>query len=219
MKKIRLVVEKREETGSSACGRLRKRGLIPAVVYGRAGVKNLQIAVGNFRQMMQAKGDGASLIELVCDGESSLAMLQKYQRDARTDHYTHVDFKAIAAHETLNTTLPIRILGEADGVKNFGGILDVLNHSIAVECLPEDLPEHIEIDVNNLGIGHSIRVKDLAPIKGITYKTHADVVLVSCVKVEEEEEPAESEAEEGAKESSDKAAEESADKDKAKDNS
>ena len=188
MKKITLVVEKREEKGSSACGRLRKQGLIPAVVYGHSGVKNLKITVKNFRQMMQAKGDSASLIELICDNERSLATLQKYQRNARTDHYVHVDFKAIAPNETITTNLPIRIVGEASGVKNNGGILEILTHSIAVECLPEDLPEHIEINVNDLDIGHSIHVKDLPKMKCIAYKTPTDAVLISCVKVEEQEE-------------------------------
>ncbi|MDR1255158.1 MAG: 50S ribosomal protein L25 [Puniceicoccales bacterium] len=194
MKKIRLIVEKREEKRSGACGRLRKRGLIPAVLYGRSGAKNLQMSVANFRQMMQMKGDSASFIELVCGHENSLAMLQAYQRNPREDHYIHVDFKEIDAHETLRTTLPIRVLGEAEGVKNYGGILEILNHSLVVECLPENLPECVELTVDNLQLGHSIHVKDLPPIQGVTYKTPSDVVIVSCVKVAEEEEASKTEA-------------------------
>ncbi|MDR2769496.1 MAG: 50S ribosomal protein L25 [Puniceicoccales bacterium] len=190
MKKIRLVVEKREAKRSGACGRLRKRGLIPAVIYGRSGAKNLQVGVANFRQMMQMKGNSASFIELVCGHESSLAMLQAYQRNPREDHYIHVDFKEIDAHETLRTTLPIRVLGEAEGVKNYGGILEILNHAVVVECLPENLPECIELNVGTLQLGHSIHVKDLPQMQGVTYKTPSDVVIVSCVKVAEEEEEA-----------------------------
>ncbi|MDR0755304.1 MAG: 50S ribosomal protein L25 [Puniceicoccales bacterium] len=190
MKKIRLIVEKREEKRSGACGRLRKCGFIPAVIYGRSGAKNLQVSVANFRQMMQTKGNSASFIELVCGHESSLAMLQAYQRNPREDHYIHVDFKEIDARETLRTTLPIRVLGESEGVKNYGGILEILNHSVIVECLPENLPECVELNVGSLQLGHSIHVKDLPQMQGVTYKTPSDVVIVSCVKVAEEEEAA-----------------------------
>lgn len=196
MKKIRLVVEKREQTGSGPCGRLRKNGIIPAVIYGRSGVKNLQIAVPDFRQMMLARGDSAALIELVCGNESFLAMLKMTQRNPRTDNYEHIDFKEVAAHEKLQAVLPIHFVGEADGVKNSNGTMEVLHYSINVECLPENLPENIEVDVSSLQVGHSLHVKDLPVLKGVTYKSPTDTVIVSCVKeVEEAEEESEESSE------------------------
>ena len=103
MKKIRLVVEKREVNGSRASGRLRKSGYIPAVVYGHSGVKQLQILTPEFRKMMLEKGDGVAFIELACGEEVTLAMLQAEQRDPRKDNFLHVDFKEIAADKPGST--------------------------------------------------------------------------------------------------------------------
>lgn len=196
MKKIRLVVEKRELCGSSASGRLRKTGSIPAVIYGPSGVKHLQVLKPDFRKMMLEKGESAALVELVCGSESILSMMQASQRNPRTDDYLHVDFKEIDPNKPMIASVPLHFLGTPAGVKDEGGILDIAKHTISVSCLPENLPEAIEIDINALGLGHSIHVKNLPQVKGVTYKTHAEDVVVSCVAMTEEEEEATGEASE-----------------------
>lgn len=187
MKKIRLVVEKRELYGSSASGRLRKVGSIPAVIYGPSGVKHLQVLKPDFRKMMLEKGESAALIELVCGSEVTLSMMQASQRNPRTDDYLHVDFKEIDPNKRMVANVPLHFSGTPVGVKDEGGILDIARHTITVLCLPEDLPEVIEIDINALGLGHSIHVKNLPQLKGVAYKTHADDVVVSCVAMTEDE--------------------------------
>ncbi len=186
MKKIRLVVEKREVNGSRASGRLRKNGYIPAVIYGHSGVKQLQILVPEFRKMMLAKGDGVAFIELVCGQEVTLAMLQAEQRNPRKDNFLHVDFKEIAADKPMVTNVPLRFIGDPIGVKEGGGLLDIARHAIAVSCLPDNLPEFIEVDISSLGLSASMHVKNLPAFKGITYKTPADDVVVSCIKLEDD---------------------------------
>ena len=187
MKKIRLVVEKRELCGSSASGRLRKTGSVPAVVYGPSGIKHLQVLKPDFRKMMLEKGESAALIELVCGSEVVLSMMQASQRNPRTDDYLHVDFKEVDPNKPMIASVPLHFLGTPTGVKNEGGILDIARHTISISCLPENLPGSIEIDINALGLGHSIHVKNLPQIKGVTYKTHAEDVVVSCVAMTEEE--------------------------------
>ena len=187
MKKIRLVVEKRELCGSSVSGRLRKSGSIPAVIYGQSGVKHLQILKPDFRTMMLEKGENAALVELVCGKEVTLAMIQATQRNPRTDDYLHVDFKELDPKKHMVANSPLRFVGEAAGVKDGSGILDIARHTIAVSCLPEDLPEFIEVDIRNLAVGNSIHVKNLPQLKGVAYKTSADDVVVSCVSLAEDD--------------------------------
>ncbi len=186
MKKIRLVVEKREVNGSRASGRLRKSGYIPAVVYGHSGVKQLQILTPEFRKMMLEKGDGVAFIELVCGEEVTLAMLQAEQRDPRKDNFLHVDFKEIAADKPMITNVPLRFIGDPIGVKEGGGLLDIARHTVAISCLPDNLPAFIEVDIASLGLGMSMHVKNLPALKGIVYKTPVDDVVVSCVELEDD---------------------------------
>ena len=199
MKKIRLVVEKREVSGSRASGRLRKSGYIPAVIYGPSGVKQLQILTPEFRKMMLEKGEGVAFVELACGEEVTLAMIQAQQRDPRKDNYLHIDFKEIAADKPMVTNVPLRFIGDPIGVKEGGGLLDIARHTVAVSCLPDHLPEFIEIDIASLGLGNSLHVKNLPSLKGITYKTPADDVVISCVEIEDDNAEAEGEEKEGGK--------------------
>ncbi len=187
MKKIRLVVEKRELCGSGVSGRLRKSGSIPAVIYGQSGVKHLQVLKPDFRTMMLEKGESAALVELVCEKDVTLAMIQATQRNPRTDDYLHVDFKELDPKKHMLASSPLRFIGESAGVKDGSGILDIARHTIAVSCLPEDLPEFIEVDIRNLTTGSSIHVKNLPQIKGVTYKTSADDVVVSCLNIADDD--------------------------------
>lgn len=187
MKKIRLVVEKRELCGSGVSGRLRKSGSIPAVIYGQSGVKHLQILKPDFRTMVLEKGESAALIELVCGEEVTLSIIQATQRNPRTDDYLHVDFKELDPKQPMTANSPLRFIGEAAGVKDGSGILDISRHSISVSCLPEDLPEFIEVDIRDLAVGNSIHVKNLPQLKGVTYKTTAEDVVVSCVSLADDD--------------------------------
>lgn len=199
MKKIRLTVEERALCGSSNSKRLRKSGSIPAIIYGPSGAKKLQVLKPDFRKMMLEKGEGAALIELNFGSHSTLSMLQASQRNPRTDDYLHVDFKEIDPQQTMTANIPLRFVGEPSGVKDEGGILDISRHTVAVTCLPEHLPEFIEINIATLGLGHSIHVKDLQRHKGVEFKTSEDEVIVSCTKLEGNDEEEEAAAEEESK--------------------
>jgi len=188
MKKIKLVVEKRELCGSSVSGRLRKSGSIPAVIYGHSGAKHLQILKSDFRKMMQEKGESASLIELVLGNETMLVVMQASQRNPRKDDFLHVDFKEIDPNKEMISDVPLTFNGEPSGVKDEGGILDIARHRVSVSCLPNNLPEFIKIDISNLGLGQSIHVRNLPQMKGVTFKTPSEDVIVSCIKLSETDE-------------------------------
>lgn len=187
MKRLTLAVLKREETGKGPSKRLRKKGFIPAVVYGKSGVEHLKVSLDSFRNLVREKGDRAALIELSIDNNSKLlSLLQETKRNFQTDRFEHIDFKEISENEEMYTTLPIHLKGESFGVKNEGGVIEFTTHSIEVQCLPKDLPDAIEVDISELKVGQSIHVKGLPQIKGVRY-TQKDLVVVSCTKVEEEE--------------------------------
>ena len=200
MKKIRLVVEKRELCGSSVSGRLRKNGFIPAVVYGHSGAKHLQILKSDFRKMMQEKGESASLIELVLGNETLLAVMQASQRNPRKDDFLHVDFKEIDLNKEMISEVPLTFIGEPAGVKDGSGILDIARHKVLVSCLPNNLPEFIKIDISNLEVGQSIHVKNLPQTKEVSFKTPSEDVIVACVKLSESDETASDEEAEPAAE-------------------
>lgn len=186
MKKIKLVVAKREETGTGASKRLRKSGFIPGVIYGRSGSENLQVSFADFRKMMQIVGDRAALVELSMGSSTKLSIVQATQRNVQTDNFEHIDFKEVSANEEMQATLPVHLKGESYGVKNEGGVLDFLLHSVEVRCLPDNLPEYIELDVTELKAGESMHIGVLPQMKGVSYTQSKDLVVVACTKAKEE---------------------------------
>ena len=97
------------------------------------------------------------------------------------DTITHIDFVQINRGEDLQTKVPLALLGEAQGVKTQGGILEALANEVEIRCRPSNLPAQIELDISNLGLGENLQVKDLPVIEGVTYVAELDGMLVSCV--------------------------------------
>jgi len=193
MKQIKLPVQLRDKIGRAPTRRLREAGLIPAVVYGKSGVRHLTVREPDFRTMMRAISGTAAIVEISEDkGAPMLSLLQEIQRDSRTDRFVHVDFKEVSANEQMTATVPVHVVGEAVGVKMEGGIIEVSRHDIDVKCLPKDLPDFITVDVSELHVGDSIHVRDLKAIPGVIFDEAADEVVAACVipAVEEEEAPA-----------------------------
>ncbi len=192
MKKLELTVTTREGKGRGFARRLRAQGKIPAVIYGRNGSSSLSIAERDFLQLMRTTGGAATVITLVEEKSSPrMSVIQAIQRDSITDRFKHIDFLEVSADHRMSASIHVHTSGEAKGVKNDGGVLDVSMHELQVSCLPGDLPEFIEIDVSGLEIGDAIHVKELTPLSGVTFEDDADAVVVSCVHgiadVEEEE--------------------------------
>lgn len=187
MRKIQLAVKKRDCCGTTACGRLRKEEVIPAVVYGPSGVEPLQVLKPDFRKMMLEKGEGAALIELKGTSKTRLSLLQATQRNPRTDAYLHIDFREVDPKKPMVAKAPLKFVGDPVGVRDEGGVLDVVRHNVNVTCLPDALPEYIEVNISNLHLDQTIHVKDLPQLKGVSYKTSLTELVVACVSVEEEE--------------------------------
>jgi large subunit ribosomal protein L25 len=176
----KIEVIKRGKVGRGHCRRLRKSGRIPVIFYGKGRNESYSLAEPDFRSM--DKTSGASLVELEPDeGEASLALVKEIQRDPCTDEVLHIDFIEVTRGQELQTKVPLVIIGEAEGVKVDGGILDVMAREVEVRCRPSLLPSGIEIDVSELTLGDSLHLSALPEIEGVTYIGDAELTLVSCV--------------------------------------
>jgi large subunit ribosomal protein L25 len=190
MKLLKLPVHPRAKTGRGPARRLRAASEIPAVIYGKSGVRHITVKEPEFRLLMRAVAGTAALVEISEQGGTpTLSLLQEVQRDARSDRFVHIDLREVSANEPMRAGVPVRVQGEAVGVKLESGIIEISRHELFVKCLPKDLPDFILIDVTDLHAGHSIHVRDLKPIAGVTFADRADEVVVACVVPTVEEEP------------------------------
>ncbi len=203
MEKVTLNAVQREHRGKGACKHLRKEGMIPAVVYkgGKEGMV-IQVDSKELWHALHTEAGGNAIIEMkITSGDKTskkTVIVQEKQRDPVTDVFLHVDFHEINLKEKLKVKVPIHTKGDAVGVKEDKGILSQTIWEIEVECLPTEIPEHVDVKVDELHIGDSIHVKDLTIPGDIVVLDDAEKVIVSVIppKAEEVEEE-EGELEEG----------------------
>ena len=177
-----LKVSPREDLGKSASRNLRREGSIPAVFYGKDKIKHYSVDDSNFRSLLRNTGGSISLLELDNDsGDKDLALLKDLQIDSVKDKILHIDFQEVTRGQDLIAKVPLVVEGESEGVKNMGGILEVLLNEIEVKCRPSKLPSQILVDVTNLNIGENLQMKDLTPIDGVEFTADPTTNLVSCV--------------------------------------
>lgn len=199
MKEVTLVATKRSLTGKGAARQARMAGNIPAIVYGpEIEPYSIEVSEKDLRASVKEASSTAALFDLNIDGKVSKVVIRDIQRDPVTLHVTHLDFHAISMNKQLHITVPITFVGEAKGVTIDGGILQTTMRDIEISCLPKDIPELIEVDVTELGIGESIHVRDLEiPDATILSEERRTVVVVAAPTVVKEPEPEEGEEVEG----------------------
>jgi len=188
---------KRDSRGKNEARRLRATGQIPAVVYGGPGQATKAITVDPKALMRILHTDAGvnTLIALDVEGEGATRVLVKeYLLDPVRHSLLHVDFYRVAMDKLLEVTVQIVLKGEPKGVKQQGGVLDFLHREIEVQCLPADIPEHIEVDVSDLLIGQSVRVRDLPETTAWKVLGDPELMLVHVVPARIEVAPAAAEA-------------------------
>jgi large subunit ribosomal protein L25 len=184
---------KRESRGKNEANRLRASGKIPGVVYGTAskGKAPEGVAVSvdpkALLRILHSDSGANTLITLTLDGGQSRVMVKEYQLDPMTHHLLHADFYQLAMDKAITVTVPVLVKGEPKGVKLQGGLLDFVTRDIQVQCLPTDIPEHIDVDVSELMLHESIRVRDLAVSPKWKPITEGDTMLVHVVMPKAEE--------------------------------
>src|SRR5882724_71535 len=197
-KQAKLKAEQRTAIGRSAVRKLKTRGIIPAIVYGgKEKPQPLQVAARDINAVLSHASGENILVELEIAGEQSnrMALVQEIQHSPVGGDILHVDFHAVSMDEKIQAEVPLEPVGIANGVKNFGGLLEQSLRSLPIECLPRDLPDRLTVDVSNLNIGDSIHVRDIQLPSGVTAKVQPDLTAFSVVAPVVEEEPVVAEAE------------------------
>ena len=189
-----LKAEAREGRGKNEARRLRASGRIPAVVYGTDKNKATEIAVDPkvLLRILHSDSGVNTLIGLEGAGLSAggKVLVKEYQLDPIDHRLLHADFYAVAMDKMLTVTVPIVLKGEPKGVKQQGGVVDFVNREIEVECLPADIPEHVDIDISELMLHQGIRVRDLLQYGKWKPVSEPEMMIVHVVTVKVEEAPA-----------------------------
>ena len=164
-KQVKLTAERRTAPGVRRCEKSKRSGAVPAVIYGaKDKAEPLQVSRRDISAMLSHASGENILVELEIAGDSKnrLALVQEVQHAPVGGDILHVDFHAVSMDEMIEAEVPLEPTGIANGVKNFGGLLEQSLRSLAIECLPRDLPDVITVDVSALNIGDSIHVRDIA---------------------------------------------------------
>jgi large subunit ribosomal protein L25 len=188
-----LEVTKRDGRGKNEARRLRASGRIPAVVYGArlngAAPVGTAVAVDPkaLSRILHSESGANSLIDLSVDGAKSKVMVRDYLLDPVTSSLLHADFFQLAMDKVVSVTVPVQLIGVPTGVKIEGGVVDFVTREVQVACLPTDIPEHVTIDISELALHGSIRIRDLAVDPKWKPLSEAETMLVHVVppKVEE----------------------------------
>ena len=203
MEKITLKANTREALGKEAGNRLRKAGVVPAVVYKRAE-KAISLAVNKkdlFSTLHTSAGENVIIALEIFNQENfekpymeKTVIIKEVQYHPIKGEILHIDFQEISLTEKITVEIPIETKGEPVGVKSDGGILDHPIKELSIECLPTDIPEKIYVNVENMKIGDTIRVNDLDIPSNITVLDDPEQTVVSVVPPEAEEVVSEEEA-------------------------
>ena len=180
---VELEVFNRESLGKQANKKYRKDGFIPAVIYGK-NKDNLNILVDpiKLKKLLKNEAGENTIIEMKLD-KSDLkknVLLKDAHLDTLTSDPLHLDFYEITEGMDVKVSAPLLFTGKPEGVKN-GGVIQTLSNEIKIECLPTNIPNIIEIDISDLNIGDTLRVKDIKPMDGIEILSNPESTIISVL--------------------------------------
>jgi large subunit ribosomal protein L25 len=175
----------------NAARRVRVAGKIPAVVYG-AGHDSVAVEVDpkQILRILHSESGHNTIFDVDITGQGlAKAMIVDWQYEPIRDTLLHIDLKRIALDKMMKVSVPVRLIGVATGVKNEGGMLDQPMREVEIECLPGDIPSHIDVDVTNLGLHQAIHVSDLPHSGSIKFLDAEDATVAHVVSIRAEAEP------------------------------
>ena len=182
-----LEAQPREAGTKNQARRVRQEGKIPAVVYG-AGKESLSVTVDPrvVTRILHSETGHNTIFDLALNGEKSKAMIVDWQYEPIKGKLLHIDLKRIALDKVLKVSVPIFLIGEAAGVKQEGGIMEQMLREVEIECLPADIPSHIDADVAHLTFGKVLRVADLPHFAKLKFLTDPNQPVAHVTSVKEE---------------------------------
>lgn len=185
MEQVKIKAQKRDETGKKIAKNLRRQGMIPAVVYKKGeGAVSISVPERDFIHALHTAAGENVIISLEIDNagkkdQSKTAIIKEIQNHPLKDSVLHIDFQEISLTETITVKVPIETRGEAVGIKRDGGVLEHVLWELEIECLPTDIPQKIEINIEKLEIGKEIQVKDIVLPPNIKVLNNPDAIVIS----------------------------------------
>lgn len=198
-KQVKLAARPRSESGRNAVKAVRKRGAVPAIIYGgKDAPSNLEINRRDIEVLLSRSVGENILVELeINDGSKTtnrLSLIQEIQHHPVRGDILHVDFHAVSMTEEIAAEVVLESIGEPVGVKTFGGLLQQSMRALPIRCLPQNLPEIITVDVSALGLGESLHVGQIPLPAGVSADTDAELTVFLVSEPTVAEEPVASEA-------------------------
>lgn len=182
MESMTINAEKREEIGKGAARSMRRKNMIPAILYRGGESIPIKISKKELAQFINTTFGEQVMVNLqFTDSSSRLAIMKEYQLDPSIGDLLHADFFEVLLTEEVKVTVHVTPVGESIGVKRDGGILQHLLREIEVECLPDKIPGHIKIDISGLEIGQSFHVSDLKLGEGIKVLNDPQEVIANVI--------------------------------------
>ena len=193
--KIEINARKREAQGTGASRRLRRTGRVPGIIYGgEKGAMNIEFNHKELYQHLTNEKFHASILTLNLEGSAEEVLLRAFNMHPFKGYVQHVDFQRVAKDKKIHMKVPLHFINAeiAPGVKEQGGVPNHVINELDITCLPDDLPEFIEVDIGHLTIGHSIHVKELKLPKGVEAVLHRGenpvvATIIQPVLITEEE--------------------------------
>ena len=189
-----LSAEARTETGKGVARKLRSAGRVPAIVYGHAREPQaLSLQTRELEKLLSSIATGSTVVELSLGGATTKTLIREVQRHPFKKQILHVDFQELVAGEKVTVEIPLVFVGTPEGVRLSGALLEQILHSIEVLVDPVNIPNHIDVDVTNLAMGHSLHVRELTLPAGLEVLTDEDATVCAVVapRAVVEETPAE----------------------------
>ena len=194
--KFEISAQKREAQGTGASRRLRRMGRVPGIVYGGAeGPVNIELDHKDLFQSLRNEKFHASILTLDLAGSKQQVLLRAVNMHPFKLLVQHIDFQRVSKDRKIHMAVPLHFVNaeKSPGVKEQGGIASHVLNELDITCLPDDLPEYIEVDLGSLSVGHSLHVRDLQLPKGVELALHRDenpvvaTVVIPALVTEEEE--------------------------------
>jgi large subunit ribosomal protein L25 len=183
-----VTAQPRASRGKNEARRTRRSGLIPAVVYGAfKDPVSVSISPKDITKIIHSKTGHNSIFDVDIQGvERTPVIVSDEQYDPIKGNLLHIDLRRIDLTRKLRVAVPVHVTGESKGVKQQGGVLDVVTRTIEIECIPDDIPNQFDVDVTELMIGSAIRVSELPVKSGVRVLTAGDAVIAHVVGIKEE---------------------------------
>jgi len=185
-----LTIQKRDGTGKQVAKRLRREGRIPAILYGGAAPVPIAVDAREVLRLMHGHEGGTQLLQVALDGQTRMAIVRDMQFDPVSENLVHCDLQEVAMDRAIQVTVPLRHVGDAIGVRDTKGILEMILREIEATCLPANIPDVLTVDVSNLAIHDVFTVRDLVVPEGVRVLNDPGQAIATVAPPAAEETPA-----------------------------